>query len=202
MFGKLIQFVHVNIGKHLGCKITYRRALDAGFLIGVGRKTFNDDFYQIQNVPILNSAADYIQQNSVVDSREKLPDIALERKALSLGLENFPCVYAKLLHSLVGSLFFSARIRIGYKGRFKNRVKDTEYRVVDDSVADGRFVNMPQLRIANIKIDILAMPISFMHQIAMELKNIIAETPFKKLDIGFFPLSAFEIVPRLEKILR
>jgi hypothetical protein len=201
MFGKLIQFVHVNIGKHLGCQIADRGTLDAGFLVGVGCKTFNNDFHQIQNVPILNSAADYIQQNLVVDSREKLPDVALERKAFSFGLENLSRLYAKLFYSLMGSLLLSARIRIGYKGRFKNRIEDTEHRVVDDPVPDGGFVYMPQFRIANIKIDILAMPIFFMNQIAVKLKNVVAETPFKKLDIGFFPLPAFEIVPRLEKIL-
>jgi hypothetical protein len=202
MLGKLIQFVHVNICEHLGSQISDRRALDAGFLVGIGAKTFNNDFHQIQNVPILNSAADNIQQDLVVDSWEKLPDIAFERKAFSFGLENFPRVYAKLFYSFVGSLLLSARIRIGYKGRFKNRIKETEHSVVDDSVADGGFMDMPQLRITNVKIDILAVSISFMDQIAMKLKNFITETPFKKLDIGLLPFPAFEIVPRLEKILR
>jgi hypothetical protein len=201
MFGKLIQFVHVNIGKHLGCQIADRGALDAGFLIGIGSETIDNDSHQIQNILILNSVADYIQQNLVVDGWEKLPDVALERKALPFRLKNLACVYAQLFYSLVSSFLFSARIRIGYKGRFKNRVKDTENRVVDDPVSDGGFMDMPQLRITNIKIDILAVSISFMDQIAMKLKNIIPETPFKKLDIVFFTLPAFKLVPCFEKIL-
>jgi hypothetical protein len=73
---------------------------------------------------------------------------------------------------------------------------------MDDPIADGGFVDMPQFRIVDIKIDILAVSISFMDQIAMKLENIIPETPFKKLDIGFAPLASLEIVPRFEKIFR
>jgi len=102
----------------------------------------------------------------------------------------------------VGSFLFSARIRIGYKGRFKNRVKETKNRVMDDPIANSGFVDMPQLRIADIKIDVLAVPISFMDQIAMKLENIVPETSFKKLDISFAPLALLEIVPRFEKIFR
>ena len=180
MLCKLIKFVHINIGKHLRCQIADRRTLDASFLVGVGSKTFNDNSDQVQNVPILDFAADNLQKDLVVDGRKELPDVAFEREAFSFGLKNFARVYAKLLYTLMGSFLFSARIRIGYKGRFKNRVKETKNCVMDDPIADDGFVDMPQFRIADIKIDILAVSVSFMDQIAM------------KLDIGFAPLAPLE----------
>jgi hypothetical protein len=87
---------------------------------------------------IFDSAADDIQKDSVVDSRKELPDIALKRKAFTAGLKNLARVYAQLLHSPMSSFAFPARIRIGYKGRFKNRVKETKNRVMDDPIADVR----------------------------------------------------------------
>jgi hypothetical protein len=71
---------------------------------------------------------------------------------------------------------------------------------MDDPIADGGFMDMSQFRIVDIKIDILAVPISFMDQFAMKSKEIISQMPLEKLDIGLAPFSSFEIVPRFEKI--
>lgn len=154
VFYKLIKLVHINIGEKLGCKVSYRRAFNAGFLIGIGSKTFDDNFHQIHQITIFDSAADNFQKNLVINGRKELANVALESKTYPSGLKNFTRIYAKPLYSFMCSLIFSARIRIGNKGRFKNRVKETKNRVMDDPITDSGLMDMPQLWIMDIKIDI------------------------------------------------
>ena len=128
----------------------------------------------------------------MINGRKELLDVTLERKTFSLSLKNFARIYAQPLYSLMCSFIFSARIRIGNKGRFKNRVKETKNRVMDDPIADGSFMDVPQLWIVNIKIDILTVSIPFMDQFAMKLKEVISQMPLEKLDIGLAPFPSLK----------
>lgn len=201
MFYKLVKLIEINIRKKLRGEVSYGRPFNIESIAFFGSETLNDDFYQIQKVMIFDSPADYLKKNFVVDARKEMPDVAFQHEASPVGLIELPRIYFKALHALMRPFPFPARIGIGHKGRFKDGIEYVKDSVMDDPVPDGCLMDMSQLGVADVEVGILAMPVFFVQQIAVKLKNIILQMPLKNLDIGFSPLALFELIPCFEDIL-
>lgn len=74
--------------------------------------------------------------------------------------------------------------------------------MMQNTIADRGFMNMPLLRVLNIEAIIRTMPIVSIFQIAMKLKNIHFEMLFEFNDIRLVTLIRLEILPCFEKMFR
>ena len=83
------------------------------------------------------------------------------------------------------SLANSAGVRIVDKSFFEKRIKQAVNGVVKQSVSDAGFMDMPSLRVIDIKTAVSAMSINFVYQIIMQCYNIIKQIAGKFLDILF-----------------
>ena len=91
MFNKLVKFIHINIGKKLGCKITDRyafrgRALTLSLSLSLSVARWYNPQYTLQKpqdirvfYPFLNYGYKYFVVNAV----KKLFDVAFQNKARS-----------------------------------------------------------------------------------------------------------------------
>jgi len=67
--------------------------------------------------------------------------------------------------------------------------------MVQYAVADSCLVNMPLFRIANIKTGIQAMPVCFILELPVQLKDILLKMPLELHYIRLLPLVAFKSLP-------
>src|SRR3989344_2911805 len=99
---------------------------------------------------------------------KEFPHIALQNIAGSrVILAFFPEHRAKCIYSLMRSLANTTRIRIGNERWFKSRIENFENSVMENSIPDSCFMNMPALWVGDKKALIMAMFIIFISQTPM-----------------------------------
>ena len=74
--------------------------------------------------------------------------------------------------------------------------------MMQNPVSDQSFMDMPLLRIADVKTDIRSMFVGFVFQLATELKNILFKFPLELFYVTFISFIAFESIPCRKEILR
>jgi len=164
--------------------------------------TFDHGSQEPHRVLVFYSLSKNIEKDGVVDAVEKFSHVAFKNKTIGstvspdasrLALQN--------IHAFVSTETNATRKRSRDKRFLKNRIDDQEYCVMQNPVADSRFVNMPLLRIADIETVIWAMAIGFIFQIAMQLKKISLKVPLELRDIQLVALVFFKNFPCIEEIL-
>ena len=71
---------------------------------------------------------------------------------------------------------------------------------MEDPVTDACLVNMPPLRVTDIKTYVWPVNISLFRKFSVQLKNVVFEMEFKKRNLTFLAFSSFKLVPRREQI--
>ncbi len=112
-------------------------------------------------------------------------------------LTNFIGERTKAVHCFVSAFVYAAGIGIGDESLVKKWIEYPIDGVMEESVADARFVDVSWLRIANIKSLITAVDIGFVFEFGVEQEDVIHEVKGKFLDILFVSLSSHEFFPGL-----
>src|SRR5581483_7546385 len=121
---------------------------------------------------ILNASRQYLQQDFVVNAVKKLPYIALERIAFARAVAAHGAEHiCQSFYAFVRAFADAAGERIGDKAGLEHRVELLENGVMQNSIAHRRFVNVPQLRVGDIKGGVGAVLVRFTSEFAMQLKN-------------------------------
>jgi len=88
----------------------------------------------------------------MIDAREKLPDIALQDPyGTGIVTAYLPIKSVKTPDSPMGSLPYAARVRIGNKRPIKKWIKDAINAMVEQTIADARFMDVPWLRVGDFE---------------------------------------------------
>jgi len=94
----------------------------------------------------------------------------------------------------------SARERSWNKSWFKDSVQNVEYCMVKNTIANGRFVNIAKLRIANTEANIMAVSIRFAPKFPMQLEDVLFKVFLELKYVRLFALTSFELVPRAKEV--
>ncbi len=168
VLNELVEFVHVNVGKQLRSKIADWQAVTIKESRLSGRKASDNLLHKPHGVRIDYSLLENCQKNFVINRIEKLPHVALEREArprIILTLSTDHAFGGQ--HPLVCTLIDSARKRIGDKGLLKNRIENSENRMVQNPIAHRGLVNVAHFRIADIETLIRPVGVTFGEQVSV-----------------------------------
>jgi len=175
MLHKLVEFVHVDVSEDLGSKITNGQAL---------RETSNNFFKQPHGVAVFDSLTQDRQEYSMINAIKELLYITFQHIAGSgVILRYFPHHLIKCHNSPMRSVPNATGKRVWNERRLKDRVQNFKDCMMKNAISHSCFMNMPYLRITNVKSFIGSMPIRLTFQIPMELKEISLKIKFKSLHI-------------------
>ncbi|MEN9621909.1 MAG: hypothetical protein RLZZ67_343 [Candidatus Parcubacteria bacterium] len=208
MLNKLIKLVHINIGKNL------RSQVADGHPFAVRRKkrqrltlsqsaahsvTLNNLFQKRNRLLIFNFLNKDIFQYLMVDGVKKFSDVAFQGVAWTCVISTRRAKHVdNFLHAFVGTFVDTARERIVDKCRLKYFIQHGKGGVVKHSVTNDRFVYPPEFRIMDPKAFIWPMPIRFILQVAVQVKNILLDMELKLSDIRLVPFIGLEYLPSPE----
>ena len=135
----------------------------------------------------------------MINIREKFPDVAFQNPAGARVVStNLIRERAKSVDRSVRPFIISARIRISDKCLFKKWIKNSVNRVMQQPVANARFVNIPRFGIVDLERLITAVLVSIIGKIAVKQKNIIHQIERKFLHIFPASLPALKFLPRVQ----
>ena len=89
--------------------------------------------------------------------------------------------------------------RIVNKGRFEDFAQNSKHGMVHHSISYGGLMNVAQLRIRNVKARIRTVPVHFLFEIVMELKDMLLQIAFKQQDIRLAAFAFPKFLPRREQ---
>ena len=191
MFHELVEFVHINISKKLGCEIANRHALRAEQIGISARKAAYYFFQKPCRFIVFDFSSKDSQKDAVVDSIEKLPDIAFEhvaRMRIVFGYFSDHIFHCK--DSLVGAFSDTAGKRSRYERWFVDRIQYLENGVMKYPIPHRCLMDMPTLRVMYVEIGVRIMHVRLVFQMPMQLENLLfeiflqtAKCPFS----SFFP---------------
>ncbi len=168
------------------------------------RRPVTSDYFSHKpaNTRISNSFFKNAEQNVVIDTIKEFSNITLKYIARLCTISTHSAKHLRqYLNTFVSSFPNAARKRVGDVCWLKNRIQSGEHRMMQHSIANTRFVYMPELGILDIKIGIRSMPIVIGLQIAMQIENIVLQFLLECEHIFFHPLAAFEFIPCAEERL-
>jgi len=201
LFHKLIKLVHVYIGKKLGCEVPNWYSFPREEVRLATNESFNDFFKKPQCVGICNLYLKHCSQNSVVNSVKKLFDIAFKCVAMSRVVGAFLTEHFRnAVYTLMCSFSYSAREGCWNESRLENPIQDFKNSVMKNTIANGRFVNITKLRIADTEANIVAMSIRFVPKLPMQLKDVLFEVFLKFKHVNFLAFTSLELVPRAKEV--
>jgi len=93
-----------------------------------------------------------------------------------------------------------ARMGVRNKILGKKGVKDSVNRMMQEPIANSRFMNIACLRVSYLKELVWRMSVSFINKFSVERNNIAHQLFFKQLDIFSCPFTPDKFFPSLEKI--
>ncbi len=104
--------------------------------------------------------------------------------------------FLQRLNSLMRAVTDAAGKRSRNERRLENQIDDREHGVMENSVLNCCFVNMPLFGVRDIEPGVRAVPISFIFQLAVKLENIFLKLPFKSNYVGLVSFVTLKRVPR------
>ncbi len=156
----------------------------------------NNRFEQPQGIFVLNSFFQNRKQNSLIHTVKEFSNIALQSKARFLSVFAYAEKhFLKRIDSFMRAITNAARKRRGNKRWFKYGIQHRKNRVVQNAVADRGFVDVTLFRIGDVKTSIWSVLVRFIFQFAMQVENILLQTPFKFHHIALVPLITPKSVP-------
>lgn len=139
----------------------------------------------------------------MVHAVEEFPYVALEHEARTRSVPARPTDhFFERGNAFMSPIPHTTRERRRNKRRLKNGIDYGKYGVMQNAIAHRRFVDMSLFWIANIETGIGAMSVRVIGQLAMQLKNILFETPLEFLNINFISLVGAKRVPCGKQALR
>lgn len=139
----------------------------------------------------------------MIDRREEFPHIAFEHPALArVILRGFAEKILESLHCLMRSFSITARIRIGYEPAIEEGIELAIERMMEQAVAHERLMDIPRLRIGNLKGVVASMPVSPFLELAPQLEDVIHEPVLEFLNILLLPLAPDEFLPCREQVFQ
>jgi hypothetical protein len=137
----------------------------------------------------------------VIHAVKEFPDIALQNKtwrgAVSRNRAGFSF---ENIHAFVRAESDTAGKGSWNKCFLENRIQNRKYCVMQDAVADFGFVDVPLLRIMDVKAVITAVAVGLILQIPMELEKVLLDMPLEFGNIRLVFLVRLERFPCREKI--
>jgi len=139
----------------------------------------------------------------MINIREKFPDVAFQNPAgLCIIFAGPICERAKSVDSSVRSFPDPTGIRISNKCFLKKRIKNPVNGVVEQSVANARFENVPRFGIIDLERLISAVLMRMIEKVTMKRKDIVQQSQRKFLHVFPVLLSALKFFPCLQKIFQ
>lgn len=170
---KLVKLIHVHVYQQLGGKIAQRKPDTRSGAV----KTPDNLFEQPERLAIRNIRLENAQQHVLINAREELLDIHLQDPAGTRVIPaHLPRKGSKRAQGLVGS--FAALAGKGGDNELllEKGIEHAIDRVVENPVADARFMNAPWFRIGNGKGLIWPMPIGEGGEIVMKSNEVVQQT--------------------------
>ncbi len=141
------------------------------------------------------------EESGVIYAVEEFSDIAFQNEAFSGAIPAYAAGFAlQNIHPFMRAKPDPARERRRDERFFKDRIQHRKYRVMQNAVADFRFMDMSLLWIGNVEAVITAMAVGLALQIPMELEKVLFDMPLEFNDIPFVFLIRLERFPRRKKI--
>ncbi len=201
-FHELIKFVHVDIRKKLGCQIADRNALRTEKIGITAGKAFDDSLQKPYHLRIFDFSLEKHEQNFVINTVKKLLHITFQYIAWpSVVSRYFSDHVCHSENALMSTLANPTGKRSQNECWFVNAVKDVENGVMKDAIPYSRLVNMPALRIMNMKIGVAIVYICFIFKVSAQFKNMLFQILFEKENIFLASLAPFEFVPCQKQVL-
>ncbi len=139
----------------------------------------------------------------MVNRIKKLSNVAFQSKTC------FRIVSAHLtqhgsqsLHSFVVSFTDATGKRIVNIGRFKNWIQNLKNSMVNYSVSNSGFVNVPQFWIMDVETCIFAVSVNFITKVMIELKKILLQISLEAKNVWLFAFAFLKFVPSQKEIFR
>ena len=137
----------------------------------------------------------------MIHTIKKSSNIAFQNKArFCVVFTNFSNRFRKPQNTFVSTLTNPARKRSCNEGFIENWIKNFVYSVMNNSVSNGGFMNMPSFRVSNVETFIRSVLVFFTNQISMKLKDILFQMISKLQHIIFIVLTLFKFIPSQKKI--
>ncbi len=127
---------------------------------------------------------------------EKFLNIAFQHKARTCAVfRDFLHRLFQRANSLVRAESDATRERCRDERRLENWIEHRRYSMMENSVSDCRFVDMPLLGIVDIKTRIPTVLIGFIFQFAVEFEYVFFKIPFELNHVNLFSFVALKGVP-------
>jgi len=203
MFNKLVKLVEIDISKKLGSQITDGQSLCLKKIRVFGFETLYDFFKNQHHIGVFDSFCKQGHKDSMVNCPKKFLNVAFKSETRLMNVVADCLRYAaQNIYSFMRSFADTTRQRMCDKCRLKNRIQHAENCVMEHSISDYSFVNVPLFGVLNIKRSICFVLILFIFQIPMKLKNVLLKLPFKLNNIPFFLFIATKLIPRRKQIFQ
>lgn len=132
----------------------------------------------------------------VINRIKEFLDIAFQNKTgVCSVLMNPPRHFLQNRNTPMRAVANPARKGSGNESFFENRIDNRKYGMMQNPIPNQSFMDVPLLRIMDVKADIWSVLIGFIAQFATKLKYILFEMPFESPHITFISFVAFESVP-------
>ncbi len=132
----------------------------------------------------------------MIHAVKEFSNIAFQSKARLLSVFAYAEEHLlKRINAFVRSVTNTTRKRSGNKRWFEYGVQHRKDRMVQDAIANRGFVNVALFRIGDVKTSIWSVLVRFIFQFAMQVENILLQTPFKFHHIALVPLITPKSVP-------
>lgn len=159
-FHKLIKLIHVDISEQLRCQITNRKPSSSKQIGRLSGKTLDYFLHKPQSLRIFHFPSQKFDQDSVVNAIKKLSYIALECVGCTaVVFGNLSEHRIQNLYPFVSTFSDTAGKRTRYKSWLKDWIEYLKNCMVQHSISNRCFMNMPEFRVVNIKITIRSMPV-------------------------------------------
>ena len=136
----------------------------------------DDIFEQGEQTRVCDARGENSQENLLVYGGEEFADVAFEHPAgTGIILRYAVRERAESRHGLVCSFFLPAGIRISNESVVEERIELPIESVVEEAVANTRFVDVARFWIVDLEMLISAVRICFVLQILMELQDVMHE---------------------------
>lgn len=158
VFHELIKFIHVDICKELRREVPDGDA--ASWKLLSPRETVDDFFEERADARVIDLPTEHPLQNGMVNGGEEPVNVALEREARTGAIPaDFPQHSFERIDATMSPLALATREEMRDERRLEDRIEGSEDGMVHDTVADGRFVDLALLGIADAERVILAVPV-------------------------------------------
>lgn len=132
----------------------------------------------------------------MIDRIKKLSDITFQPKAVSgVILAHDSAHLLNTFYTAVRTFADPTRKGVGNKYRLKKWCEYTYNRVMEDSVSNSGFVDMPLFRVGNVETTVRSVFVRFIFQISVECENVLLQIPLKLQDILFLALVSAKSFP-------